>query len=534
MDNIFAEIEYEIPNTAPDKRLPPITPQAIAKIAIDPIREKFYAMRRLASDNPHTWKMPGFFYKQAKFMKDFTDDYPENIQFSMYYPCYQHMGYEQLRTYFTWRAKARHGEYPPTSSSYVFVYFYELLCGIGVSNPDHGLNMLIAAWKACREHTPTLDKYLPNWLKDYHIYYGLPDFQGFVNQHNLNRHYPELFLFDAENSLELWSSISNYKIAKSKFYSGDNAQLLKGCFQAVVDGIRAFCASRNTHIEDLFIYETRRQPWYPFAHALFYNWLVQPDRRVELLTETYYLQSSQWTVDTTIYHSGRAVLAGYIFKKTEACLRQAVNYKFKITAGHDEVNRSYQKLGLLGITLADLDQVIADAVARFQYERTRTVVTVSRDNLTRIREEALGTQERLIVPEEISDSTEHSRMLVPQSLPSHQYVETLKQDDFLYDFDTMHEVHQNHAISPPDDIWAALHDALTPTERTTLSLLLQDSPSTHANIKTLADENSIMLEVLADNINEKALDHVGDNILEIEETMTIYNEYKEKIAEMMG
>ena len=49
------------------------------------------------------------FYRQAKLMADFEDDYREEEPFSMYFPDYQSMGYEQLRTYFTWRTNVRKG-----------------------------------------------------------------------------------------------------------------------------------------------------------------------------------------------------------------------------------------------------------------------------------------------------------------------------------------------------------------------------------------------------------------------------------------
>ena len=572
MEIIFAEIEYEPRPNSAKQLIPSIPAQAISQRAIDPIREKLYAMRRLASDNPLTWKMPGFFYKQAKFMKDFTDDYPENIQFSMSYPCYQHMGYEQLRTYFTWRTKARNGEYPPTSSSYIFIYIYELLCGIGLSNPAAGPDMLLEVWLACREQAPALDKYLPGWLKDYHIYYALPGFSDFVSKHGLHRHYPELFLFEADAgySLELWSDISNYKIAKSKFYCGDNVQLLKDCFCAVLNGIKSFCAGRNFRIDDLFIYETdirvgglsghetgtrtgglsehkagKRVAWQPFRQALFYDWLRQPDRRVEMLTETYHLQNGLWTVDVSMHHSGRAVLAGYIIKKTEACLRQAVKYKFKLTAGHEEVNRSYQKFKALGITLTDLDHVITDAVAHFQRERTRTVVSVSRDNLTRIREEALGTQVKLTVQDESIAAIPVVTAVEPSGIaasrrggrpcpPGLGDESNLRADRSVRPYETLTQfpLQKLSALSELQTIpdgWSAFNDMLTPTERMALQLLLNEDTSTHTSIKALADENGIMLEVLADSINEKATDHIGDNILEMNETMTIYDEYKEKI-----
>ena len=54
------------------------------------------------------------------------------------------------------------------------------------------------------------------------------------------------------------------------------------------------------------------------------------------------------------------------------------------------------------------------------------------------------------------------------------------------------------------------------------------------NIKQFAGQNKIMLEVLADGINEKAADCLGDNILELEDDMVIYEEYRAHVAEMVG
>jgi len=38
---------------------------------------------------------------------------------------------------------------------------------------------------------------------------------------------------------------------------------------------------------------------------------------------------------------------------------------------------------------------------------------------------------------------------------------------------------------------------------------------------------------LADSINEKAVDFIGDNLLEMDDEMIIYDEYRENIAEMV-
>ena len=55
----------------------------------------------------------------------------------MYFPDYQSMGYEQLRTY-TWRTNVRKGVIRKTSFSYVFVYLYELLNNVGVADCRDG------------------------------------------------------------------------------------------------------------------------------------------------------------------------------------------------------------------------------------------------------------------------------------------------------------------------------------------------------------------------------------------------------------
>ena len=79
------------------------------------------------------------------------------------------------------------------------------------------------------------------------------------------------------------------------------------------------------------------------------------------------------------------------------------------------------------------------------------------------------------------------------------------------------------------DGWKALKTALTDIERKALSIALHGNTS----IKALADENNIMLEVLADSINEKAADYIGDSILELDDEMIIYDEYRDDIVKIL-
>ena len=52
-------------------------------------------------------------------------------------------------------------------------------------------------------------------------------------------------------------------------------------------------------------------------------------------------------------------------------------------------------------------------------------------------------------------------------------------------------------------------------------------------MKDVARDSKIMLEVLLDGINGKAMDIIGDTILEIDDTVIVYDEYKEKLMEVV-
>ena len=495
-------------------------PEPIEQRAHDPIRMRFYDMRSLATNRPFARDDSELFYKQAKFMEGFTDDYGGDAGFFMYYPYYQHMGYEQLRTYFTWRTKARNGEMPPTSASYVFLYVYELLNNIGVADPQEGLDKLLAIWNTCLSFAPALENYMPRWFKDYHIYYDMPQgFTDFIKENGLLKHFSEMFLFspDIEDRLETWNNLSAYDVTKSKFYNDGNESLFKDCFGFVLDGIDEMCELCSIDIEELIIYSHgKRMPWKPFKQALFYSRPQQSDREVEVPGgELYYCKNGAWTVNVPIYYSTQREFIGYILKKTESCLRQTHKYKYKLTA--EPTTRQgapFRELYRFGIPNDELEETIEEAVAGFHRERNRTVVTVDHANLERIREEAQGTQEKLSVEDDDRGQGTGDRGQKTGDSDAPEMAGIIG------------SMGAEHLVSDePQMGWLAFRDALSEVELEALTLVLSGS----GGIKAFADENGIMLEVLADRINEKAADFIGDSILETDDGMTIYDEYRDLV-----
>lgn len=113
------------------------------------------------------------FYRQGLLMADFEDDCPYNGTFKSYFPTYNAMSDRQLRGYFTWRTQVRRGTVEETSTSFAFLYLYELICGIGVDDPLDGFNKIKAFWDTYRAFEPGIDRFARVWLQDYAVFHGL-------------------------------------------------------------------------------------------------------------------------------------------------------------------------------------------------------------------------------------------------------------------------------------------------------------------------------------------------------------------------
>jgi hypothetical protein len=543
---VFYEIEYDAsPYPGVGKFVTKPNPQRIDMPKNDPIRELFKQMREIARAHRHSYAYSRFFdrriqsdnatvfYKQALFMKDFTDEYEGNTPFSQYFPNYQMMGYEQLRTYFTWRTQVRQGNVADTSLSYAFLYIYELLHNIGTSDPQDGLDKLMFFWKAFREHNNSVDKYVLRWLKDYHIYYELStSFWEFVDINGLMEHYP--VHVEPDDNFELFCSISKYDIRKSKFFTDENREMLSDCFGFVLDKIRRDFGAAGMNFDDVLFRPTRKLvPWKPFKDALFYKHLKQPERRVVFSENEIYICRqiptldrksfvNEWIFSTIITTEKGKRFIGYVMKQMESYLRRLSKYRFKLTANtdmiHEDTIRILTKAGLF------IEKIVPAAVLEYHKEATKTVVTVDHASLARIREEALQTQESLVVDEilQMKDGGPVGKQFLTQdrNIFADTAVDVGDEPPLV--------VEDYGGLSTEDgfNVWEGLKAALTETELGAIAVVLRGE-----NIKIFADECGIMLEVLIDGINEKAMDYMGDNILD--DDFMLYDDYIYQVKELI-
>ena len=588
-------------------------PEQIERREEDPVRELFNRMRDIArEDRYYSFRSSNFydqrmqrenakiFYRQGMFMKDFEDAYAKTVPYSSYFPSYQMMGYDQLRTFFTWRTQIRQAKVEHISLSYAYLYLYELLNNIGVDSPEEGLGQLLFFWEAFRVYDKSVDKYVPKWLKDYHIYYELPQsFPDFVEENGLEAYYPGLK--DEEEGFDSYCAISKYDIRKSAFYGEGREDMVRRCFSFILERLREALAEGGFAFESCLYQPARNMSvWVPFKGALFYPSVRQRDRKVVLSRkEVYVCSHNEWTCSAMITADSGKRLLGYVMKQMEAVLRKVTKFKYKLSANPD----------MLSPVMADelrkadicLETVITDAVQVFYKEETKTVVRVNPGALEKIRQEAYEIQEKLTVPEEGSllfsgvtgaeavvygtygENHAHKSLVEAGDVPDAKDTlenreeftkgENVLKKDLIADQDdislqnnvqeqkhfqqqdmrkaagkgTIHEklpdgmrtellyssqypriqAAEYTKKDTENDEWKALGETLTETERQALHIILNDK----ADLRQFADEQGIMLEVLAEGINEKASDIVGDGLLDND--FEIYEDYLEDVSKML-
>ena len=115
-----------------------------------------------------------YFYKQGKFMEDYEESYDFHGRFMRFFPTYHVMNNDQLRGYFDFRRRIREGDTDTNSISFVYVYLYELLCNIGVSDPEDGFRKILHIDEVFGKVDTSMHDYIKEWLIDYVVYYDLP------------------------------------------------------------------------------------------------------------------------------------------------------------------------------------------------------------------------------------------------------------------------------------------------------------------------------------------------------------------------
>ena len=438
-------------------------------------------MKKLAYDvDVYSQSSAYLFYRQGKLMENYEDDYEYHGEYERYFPTYQTMNDLQLRGYFSWRTKLRHGNVGHCSLSFAFVYIYELLNQIGVSSPEDGFLKLLEFRKAYAPFEPDIERYLRLWLNDYVVYYGLD--KKYLDEVRGNAAESAIAVLHDRGSYsrdEIFGAIkalSSYSVEKSAFfkkYPEDSRDIICNVYDALSD---YFDKHRKKPLFAKLFGEKRYGAYYMFNSAIFYdrNRYENYEYVVNNLCR-YLCIKGCWFSDMFYNANGKNKELGAYIKTTDSLMRSEYGFKTQI----DCENSSKIVVSIISKEIKKyLETKKASAVPE---------INIDISKLGDIRSAAEKTRDKLIVddePDEILTQTIEAK-------PSSSLL-----DDAEYRF---------------------------------MSCLLYGG-----DIAEFIRQSGLMLSVLVDSVNEKLFDSFGDTVIVFDgDTPELLDDYIDELKKLI-
>jgi len=427
--------------------------------------------------------------------------------FQAYYTTYRALPTKVLEGYFGWRTRLRHGAYTDAPLSFKFLYAYELLGCIGVNSPAEGFEALDALRQHYRERA--LTDYLDIWLRDYAVYYALDEryvARAFDEVRRVDRlraalKYPDNYAYD--EVFAALSAVSSYDVTRSPFYKAQG----EVCREALSRVYRAVCASEaergTTSFQELFCGVAGDIPYQMFRNAVFIETQKHPDATVEIDdVRRYICRFGRWRCEclgVSGKQPGKSTAMGELLHEGERIAREVFGFA-----------RPLKPNGLKKRTL----KIVQRAVEDYYQERkraSRPVVSVDRSLLSGIRSDAVLTMERLLIEEDEPE--------FPSPAPAEAESASAAAD---------------LAAALPEPAAEAVRSAppagLTEDEQQFLLLLLEAKPW-----RAFTSERRLFPSLLADSINEKLFELIGDTVLESDggDGYAVVEDYRNELSSIL-
>lgn len=465
------------------------------------------------------------FVRKAKELETADVDSAEFVPFQTYWPTYDQMQPRQLKWFLFWRKEVRAGRYPDTDLSYLFVYLYELIHGIGWAEPAEGYALMERVWRAYRQRHPKLDTYAREWLFDFTLVFDLGEMPT-EPLHKLPRSLsPELKELEwkrrftaepLELSWELLLQLIDYEVEKSRFYAEQGRKYLRNYVPKVIGLVDGYLAkTKGSGMLGLFMPCEKKVIRYLFRSAVYDHELYGRTKTVSVLPV-----------------SESPPLCAYLtqlVRLTENKLRELTGYKGK----------------LRGVSV---EPEVERLVSRFLHkefdsrraEEAKALIPKVKINAAKLRQlqrESDEVRDMLLTEEPPFPPAKHrepqqAEIDFEREWPGFEEDQPRQQEP---------EEHMEQAelelMPPEEDVeqlelseeWRELFLRFSEAHRKMLSALLHGEDA--AVRYGIAEQAGSMPELLMDEINEIAMEWIGDLLIDGDE---ITEEYRSELSDMLN
>lgn len=439
------------------------------------VPEKIYQMQRLykygLSDRVDESRNENF-YCQGKFMEDYTDNVSWSTGFQQYFPTYHSMNISQLREYFSWRTKFRKGEITQTTTSFAYVYIYELLNQIGTKNAQESFEKLehfLNNYAETDFGNTVMIRNLKKWILHFSIINNIDKklSQKYVAEKTIERDFSINILKNTDNQDDnkIFDSLNYFLKQKLK-----KSIIIKNAGDKCVHLIAEIWKKFSKQMFSDFFGQPTFKIINLFDNAIYYHKKNDTSKMIYELSPVrkYFFKNNQWYEESYEIWSFNTCNFASLFEIIDCKLRTYFHLRPKSKPFPDTNNYS---------------PIIDKAINEYQ-ESLRPKITVDTTTLKQIREDSLETRDNLLTEEDLLDFQE----IQPQQNP---------QSDEL--------------------------------EITILKELLKKGDANE-----LIKSKKLMPTIIAEKINEKFYDEFMDNIVDFDgEKLSIIEDYVEDVKSLI-
>ncbi len=421
------------------------------------------------------------------------------------YASYKKMTLLELKRYLTWRTKMRNGVFTFANSKYIYTYVNEIYRNVGVKNKEEGFDILMFMLDNLILLSPRNENIFKQIVLEY-IYLHNIEIEKTMS-YDL---FKDLFiyresLFNSELTEEeilseyIFSNFSNETI----FFTSHQKEL-KEILNVVIKNISKYFKKHNYSLKNLiYKYKTRIDD-FKYVNVLIpleelNNYQKRTNIKILDMLDIEF-KNNRILYKEAVYEYKYSMILRYIINKIEYSLRKK---------HHDRSIKKKQYPNIM--VLNDFDKLI-----------TSTEFVNLIDILVN---EEVNKEEVIKVSVDIDLSKLDEIRTISNEVSSKLITEA--------DLDIEEEkIIEEELIEKTDDVWSNLYNSLNEKERNFLKLLVQDFSI--IKLKEYCKNINILLEVLVEAINEKCMDNIEDNIIELyDDEIIIYEDYIENIKLML-
>lgn len=464
------------------------------------------------------------FVQQAQAMAERTEEQAPFVPFMSYWPTYEQMNELQRRWYFYWRSEVRSGRFPFTDLSYIFVCLYELIHGVGWERPRQGYEQMMNLWDAYGNRYPKLNQYLAEWVCDFVLVHRLDVPLIDILARSGQAWAGELFDLELERmmgenpallTLDQILTLSDYDARRSKFYAEEGCGLLEEYTPQVIALVHSYLQkTTGKGLVDTFYKGTGKK------------------------IERYLFRSSVYDAETY----------GRTFPMRILEIRKCPPLRYYVTQLVRCAENKLRELTgfkgrLRGVTLkSETETLIRRFLDKEFAAKKLSVPAVSIDpqKLAMLQKDSEEVRSMLTIGEWDEPAYERSEEgnipVPPTDLAEHDHAEHSGPEEGLERKSCSERAPERPAMEQQrfawdtsllDEEWTSFAEQLGPAHSEVLYALKSRMP--HSELERIAEKHGSMPALLIDEINQAAMETIGDLMIDGDDVAEEYSGYLEAL-----